>query len=144
MKKLDEEIRKLKRFNRPLSIVMLDLDDFKEYNDTFGHQEGDFLLKQAANVMKHSVREIDAVGRYGGEEFLLILPETDKQNAEQVCERIRDTLQKRQFKRQVTASFGICTTLKDIEKEKLIEEADNALYEAKSAGKNRIISKTLL
>lgn len=141
MKRLDREIARLKRFKRPLSVVMIDLDDFKQYNDEYGHQEGDYLLKEAANIFKYSVREIDTVGRYGGEEFILILPETNEENSMNVCERIRRTLEQRKFKRTVTASFGICTSYEITEKEKLIEEADKALYEAKRTGKNKIISK---
>lgn len=138
MKRLDIEITRAKRTNKPISVVMIDLDDFKAYNDAYGHQEGDYLLAQAANILRYSVREIDIAGRYGGEEFILILPETSQEHAAEICERIRNTLEQRQFKRKVTASFGIFTANKIIEKEKLIEEADKALYEAKRSGKNKI------
>jgi diguanylate cyclase (GGDEF)-like protein len=142
MKKLQEGIVRLKRSGKPLSIVMMDLDDFKQYNDTFGHLEGDYLLTQASSILKFQVREIDTVGRYGGEEFILILPDANKEIARTVCERIRKTLEQRHFRRQVTASFGICTASKAMPAEELIDKADKALYEAKGNGKNQIVSKT--
>jgi diguanylate cyclase (GGDEF)-like protein len=141
MNQLEQETAKIAK--SPLSVVMIDIDDFKQYNDSFGHQEGDILLKSASDIIKHAVRENDTAGRYGGEEFILILPDATEENSAAVCERIRSTLEQKEFKRKTTASFGICTAYTHADKEKLIEEADKALYQAKSSGKNRLISVVL-
>lgn len=129
------EINRLKRSPAALSLLMLDIDNFKNYNDTKGHLAGDSLLKDAAKVFNNSVRPLDIVCRYGGEEFVIILPQTDKMAAKIVAERLRV-----QFGLYLptTVSIGIASIPEDAhEISALMEKADSALYQAKKAGKNK-------
>lgn len=123
----------------PLSIVMFDIDNFKKVNDNYGHVMGDKVIKDIAKIIKKNVRETDLVGRYGGEEYLIILPNTKKEDAMITAERIRIHVKEHEFGEdiKVTISGG----LKQFEKERLVEyinEADKKLYEAKKTGKNKI------
>jgi diguanylate cyclase (GGDEF)-like protein len=122
----------------PVSVLMMDVDYFKIYNDTFGHQAGDMALKKVAAVIKKCVRDSDIVGRYGGEEFVVVLPKTTTCEAFEIAERIRKSVQETQFSgRQVTVSIGVTTCSEmDKTKENIIEEADAALYWAKNLGRN--------
>jgi diguanylate cyclase (GGDEF)-like protein len=141
--RLDEEIARATRFNRPLSLIISDIDNFKTFNDTYGHQQGDIILIETAKIFRISVREIDIVARYGGEEFAIILPETDTEEAAAAAERIRKRVESYEYpskkgKLKVTISLGIATFPKHTrDKESLIEMADKALYKAKDLGKNR-------
>ena len=129
------EVNRVKRSPAALSLLMLDIDNFKNYNDTEGHPAGDELLKGVAKVLKSSVRAVDMVCRYGGEEFIVILPQTDKSGAQIIAERIR--VQVGLFF-PTTISIGISTFPEDgKEIEQLVEKADNALYKAKQSGKNK-------
>ncbi len=129
------EVNRVKRTPAALSLLMLDIDNFKNYNDTEGHPAGDELLKGVAKVLKSSVRAVDLVCRYGGEEFIIILPQTDKGGAQIIAERIR--VQVGLFF-PTTISIGISTFPEDgKEIEQLVEKADNALYKAKQSGKNK-------
>lgn len=129
------EVNRLKRSPASLSLLMLDIDNFKNYNDTQGHPAGDELLKGFAKVLKNSVRAQDIVCRYGGEEFIVILPQTDKKGAQIIAERIRVQVG---LYLTTTVSIGIATLPDDgAEIEQLIEKADNALYQAKKSGKNK-------
>jgi two-component system cell cycle response regulator len=125
-----------KRFGSSFSIIMLDLDNFKKYNDTHGHTEGDMLLVKIAGILSEEVRALDLVARYGGEEFLILLPETDVTIACKVAERIRKSVE---TKTASTLSLGVTScysgilTMKDF-----IKKADDALYHAKQKGKNRV------
>jgi len=149
MKKwLRTEIQRAKRYRHPLSVAMIDLDHFKLYNDKNGHVRGDKLLKKIAKIFKRSTREIDFVGRYGGEEFIIIFPETEYKGAVIVAERIRKAVEEARFakeqvmpKGQVTISMGLVTFHKSFEEEKMIHEADKLLYEAKQRGRNLLIHK---
>lgn len=134
------EIKKSERYNRPLSVVMFDIDDFKRVNDTHGHQVGDGVLVKIAEAMRGSVREVDMVGRYGGEEFLLVLPETSIENAYMLAERIRGKIEKLSFGLgiAVTISGGVAEYKSDEDEKILVARADRLLYEAKKAGKNII------
>lgn len=136
--RLTEEIARARRYDHPLSILMIDLDDFKRINDTLGHPAGDTVLQHVAAAITHSIRAIDIAGRYGGEEFLVILPETATTGAEIVAERIRASVETQQ---RVTVSIGI-TELEyaDTTTNNIIARADEHLYEAKRSGKNRIHS----
>ncbi|MBU4252668.1 MAG: diguanylate cyclase [Candidatus Omnitrophica bacterium] len=129
------EVDRLKRSPATLSVLMLDIDNFKNYNDTQGHQAGDILLKDAAKVFKNSVRPSDIVCRYGGEEFIIILPQTEKKAATIVAERLRVQVG---LYLPTTVSIGIASVPEDArEISALIEKADSALYQAKAAGKNK-------
>lgn len=146
-KKLQEEFKRAKRYDTSLSLIMLDLDDFKEINDRLGHQNGDKVLKEFADIVQSNARETDFTARYGGEEFSIILPNTDATMARQVAERIRKASSVHEFLSRetptaMTISAGISTfpyRHRNIKNDdELIKAADAALYKAKSNGKNRI------
>lgn len=140
--KLDEEILKLSQKERNLSIMLIDIDDFKKYNDTYGHQIGDLALKQIAELITKNSRSADIACRYGGEEFVIIMLETTKKDAVVNAERLRQTVEKNVFapSHRLTVSIGIATAPADSgEKEGLIKKADLCLYKAKQEGKNRVI-----
>jgi diguanylate cyclase (GGDEF)-like protein len=125
---------------------MLDIDDFKSVNDTYGHQQGDVVLKQVARVVRDSSREADLAARYGGEEMALILPHTDLAGAYAIAERVRTAIEALHVPRldgqgvlRITASLGVAASV-DGDKDSLISEADNALYAAKRSGKNRTVT----
>ncbi len=129
------EFARLKRFASNLSLLMIDIDNFKNYNDTNGHPAGDELLRKLSKLLKASMREVDMVCRYGGEEFVVILPQTDKKGAQIVAERLR--VQATLYL-PATLSIGISTFPEDAQEiTTLIEKADVALYEAKRTGKNK-------
>jgi len=142
--RLYEELERSKKFKYRFSFLMIDIDHFKDYNDKFGHLVGDAVLKETAETIKENVRQIDLVGRYGGEEFLVILPETDKDQAKFAAERIRQAVQIQPIKAydedlKVTISIGISTFPDDSQEAlALIEKADTALYQAKQTGRNKI------
>jgi diguanylate cyclase (GGDEF)-like protein len=118
---------------------MADVDEFKKYNDEFGHLAGDQVLVQVASVLRESTRDVDCVARYGGEEFLLVLPETPAEGAGQVSERIRDHLAETKFAvGQITVSIGIAEfPAHGDSPEAVIASADAAMYQAKRAGRDR-------
>ncbi len=141
---LQMELEREKRYGRPLSLVMLDIDNFRDYNNQYGHPVGDLVLKNLASILKTTTRGCDVICRYGGEEFTVILPETDKEEASIVCERIRQEVEKTNLHDGEGNSIGnICITIGlasfpiDADnKNGLIEQADKALYQGKEAGKN--------
>ncbi len=137
-KSLDCEIERIKRNERNLSLLLIDVDDFKSYNDTFGHLAGDLLLKSIGQVFKDNLRKIDIACRYGGDEFVVILFETDIVKAEIVAEKILKAVGQLSLERTVNLSIGIAAWKKDMDRYDLIAKADVALYEAKKNGKNRI------
>lgn len=132
---LKRSFAKSVRFKRPLSVIMLDIDRFKKYNDTYGHSEGDNVLKAVAKVLLKETREIDLAVRYGGEEFLVLLPETGLKSALDVAERIRQTVE---TSTKVTVSLGVTSYHEKMQQDDLIIKADEALYKAKQNGRNRI------
>jgi diguanylate cyclase (GGDEF)-like protein len=140
--RLEEELSRYRRFNHPVSVVLLDLDGFKAVNDEFGHTVGDDTLREVAQIlMKHS-RGINVVSRYGGDEFAVLLVETSKAGARLYADRIREVVAKYPFShgKVITASFGVAS-LPDDEAgtaEDLFRAADEALYTAKRAGKNQV------
>ncbi|KPU46299.1 putative diguanylate cyclase AdrA [Oxobacter pfennigii] len=145
--KCEIEIERAKRYNRPLTIAIFDIDHFKQINDTYGHHVGDLALKNIADICKKSVRTSDIIARYGGEEFALLLPETNFKDALRTVERLRVAISKEDLevdenKINVTASFGICSL--DLESNQslsdLIIKADRALYDAKKLGRNKTVS----
>ncbi len=133
--KLAEEFERAKRYGRALSLVILDVDYFKEYNDTRGHPEGDLHLKRTAELLRAMTRKQDIVTRFGGDEFALLLPETSKEAARGLAERIRA----RAAAAGPTLSLGVATYPDDAaDAEALITKADGALYKAKGAGRDRV------
>ena len=143
---LDREIERSRRFQSPLGLVMLDIDDFKQVNDTYGHQQGDEVLAAVASVLRDHSRDIDEPARYGGEELAVVLPQTDAKGAAQLAERIREAVERMPVapvsgndRLSITASFGVASIPDSAaDKESLIAAADAALYRAKRAGKNRV------
>ena len=137
---LHRQWQRVSRTGDPFSIILLDVDKFKQYNDTYGHPEGDAVLKSVANILSEVARASDIVARYGGEEFVIIAPETDATNAVTIAERFRAALEAASWPlRQVTASFGVSTSSPLTEDTaQLISQADSALYKSKEAGRNRV------
>lgn len=146
--RLDEEVERAMRFGHRLSVIMLDIDDFKTFNDHYGHPRGDTVLRAVSGIVKQNLREIDLAARYGGEEFVVVLPETDLAGALAVAERIRSTTES--FPHVVgdhgervmqTVSLGVATyPIHASDGASLIEAADQAMYRAKRTGKNRVIA----
>ena len=140
--RLKNELDRSQRYGGHLCIVMADLDFFKQVNDTHGHDAGDTVISVFANIISDTVRNTDFVSRYGGEEFLIILPETNEDGALQLTERIRTILAGRKIHplpTPVTASFGITSAIPDDTLDSLLKRADQALYQAKESGRNRCI-----
>ena len=136
---LHKEIERCNRYNRILTVVMLDIDHFKSINDQYGHYIGDKVLKYIASLLESLSRTIDFVSRYGGEEFVLLLPDTPINDAIKLVDRIRTTIAESiidPLNNQVTASFGLAQWAKGETPSDLIERADKALYQAKNAGRN--------
>ncbi|MBW3592878.1 MAG: diguanylate cyclase, partial [Actinobacteria bacterium] len=145
---LTGEVTRVQRFGGSLALIVADLDDFKRVNDRYGHLAGDEVLRVFADVLRETVREIDVPVRYGGEEFAILLPQTDAEGAEQVAERIRASLEERSMEVapgvavRVTASFGVATYPDEPDEDALIAAADRALYRAKAMGKNVVVAGT--
>lgn len=144
--RLREELLSFTRTGRPLSLILLDVDYFKHYNDAYGHQAGDQCLKMVARILEAQVRASDLVARYGGEEFAVLLPNTDIEGASWMAERIRSEVEANEFpNRWVTLSLGISSTQNVIpDPSLLVGAADEALYRAKQQGRNRWIVYELL
>lgn len=140
MDDLSKSIEESKRYKQPLSIAMIDIDNFKKINDDFGHPFGDEVLIGLASTFENHIRNTDSIGRYGGEEFLMILNHADLSNAVKVLERIREAVENMRWQHEslkVTISIGTCQR-DDEEVSELIKTADTLLYKAKKNGKNRI------
>lgn len=125
---------------RPLSIFLMDVDQFKQFNDTHGHPEGDKVLQEVANILKDSMRPSDFLARYGGEEFVGVLPNTSLETASLIAERLRSAIEQGNWRlRAITGSFGVASLRQDhANRETLLKEADESLYKAKQAGRNRV------
>jgi len=139
--RLDEELEKARRGNYVLSVMMVDIDDFKKFNDTYGHLEGDRALKILADIFTKNCRKVDMVCRYGGEEFALIVPGAGKVETMPLAERIRRGVEEQTIvPHRFTISIGIASFPKDASlKEDIVRRADTALYQAKTSGKNKIV-----
>lgn len=144
LERFKEEVRRSKIRKIKMSLLMIDVDFFKTFNDTYGHLTGDQILRELGAIIKENIREIDIAGRYGGEEFAIILPDTDREGAQFAAERIRRAVEQAAIKvydttLKVTVSIGIATFPEDArESEELTDKADSALYIAKKMGRNRV------
>lgn len=144
-KELHQEIERTNRYNAPFSIFLLDIDHFKEVNDTYGHNAGDEALKAIAQTLKDAIRKTDSAGRYGGEEFIILVPNTDEDNSIILAERVLHTIQKTPIKVStgktifLTASIGISSlATAEGDTQRLVNNAYTALYKAKNTGRDRI------
>ncbi len=137
---LDKEIQRVKRYDRSLSIALLDIDHFKRVNDTYGHDTGDYVLRRIAELIKENIRITDILARYGGEEFVIILPETDVKGASRQIDRMRKKIEKNSFSGvgNLTISAGIAGYTGGDSCKSVITRADKALYLAKEEGRNRV------
>lgn len=138
--RMDEELSRARRKHYPVSVIMADVDRFKPINDTYGHRVGDEILRRLATLLKTTTRRMDLAARYGGDEFVLILPESDAEQAQALCERILREVQKLEFDEvpEVSISIGSATFPQDGETiSRLVENADQALYHAKGQGRGR-------
>jgi diguanylate cyclase (GGDEF)-like protein/PAS domain S-box-containing protein len=142
----NQELNRLGRYNHPVSLIVMDIDLFKKINDLFGHQAGDMVIIRLAEVSKGILRKVDIMGRIGGEEFAILLPETSEDKAIEVAERLRKTIQNMQVDLEgnhlpikFTVSIGLTSLLSnDKSLESLLSLADKALYQAKNSGRNRV------
>lgn len=147
---LETEIRRSLRLQTFMSLILLDIDYFKRFNDNYGHQTGDFILKEMCKLMKKNIRDYDIVARYGGEEFAIVLVETTQEDAVKIAEKLRQIIATNIFidgikEYRVTASFGVATvkpTNKEFKNSDLIDFADKALYDSKKKGRNRVTAYT--
>ncbi len=144
---LEQEISRSNRHETHISLLLIDIDHFKKFNDTYGHQTGDFILKEFCKVIKDNLRRYDILARYGGEEFVVILPETEGEDAMRVAEKLREAIDSTVFtdtqdEFRVTASFGVSSSKPVVDDEfsqsDFINKADQALYDAKDQGRNRV------
>lgn len=144
MERFSQEIERSKKYKFNFSFLMVDIDHFKSFNDKYGHLVGDAVLKEVAKRIKQNLRQIDLIGRYGGEEFCVILIETDKAGAQFAAERIRQAVEAQGIRvydedLKITVSIGISVFPEDsADKDALIDKADSAMYRAKQNGRNRV------
>ncbi len=145
--RLEQEVRRSRRYNHPTSLIIADIDFFKTYNDQFGHPRGDKALTTVANIMRGLTRETDILARYGGEEFVIVLPETTKEEAAGLARRICSAIEEEDFfgkeampDGRFTISLGVASMPDDAGgKQDLIEAADKALYQAKKQGRDQVV-----
>ena len=148
---LDQEIDRAVRNGSVLSLLLIDIDNFKKFNDTYGHQTGDFILREFSRTLKRNIRSYDTLARYGGEEFAIILPSTDEEAALIVAEKLRKAIEETLFEKEgstaayrLTASIGVSSEIpsgvEDFSKNECISRADQALYAAKKQGRNMVMS----
>lgn len=139
-KKLEEEILKYKRYKTPFSILLLDVDFFKKINDTYGHDKGDFVIKKISTLMQQNTRDTDISARWGGEEFLILVPNSNLEGAVILANNLKQIIEKTDFitKEKITVSVGVSTFNENLNQEELLKLADNALYKAKNSGRNKV------
>ncbi|MCP4157735.1 MAG: diguanylate cyclase [bacterium] len=138
---LTKEINRVRRYKTDLALIMFDIDHFKNVNDTYGHDVGDYVLKKLATMVKDYVRETDILARWGGEEFMILLPHTNLNNASKLAERIRAKIEGTLFEtvNTITSSFGVTQFVMSDDEETFTKRLDRALYKAKEKGRNRVI-----
>jgi len=144
-----QNIEQAKRDEIPFSVIMLDIDHFKSFNDKYGHTVGDFVLTEFASILKDLSRKYDTVFRYGGEEFLVLLPRTDKKDAFRIAERMRRKVESHQFKMEkkelyVTMSAGVAESHGEMTAKKVIKDADDKLLSAKESGRNLVVQENII
>jgi diguanylate cyclase (GGDEF)-like protein len=140
----ENEIKRAQRYEKTFAVIFADIDYFKSVNDTYGHETGDSVLKEFANILKSDIRSLDTIARWGGEEFLILCPETNIESAKILAEKLRKNIESYKFKTigNKTCSFGVSEyTAEDITAKSTIKRADKALYMAKKSGRNRVVSK---
>ncbi len=137
---IKREIERTKRYNTTLSVAIFDIDHFKKVNDTYGHNAGDYVLKEMASIVNKSLRATDYLVRWGGEEFLILAPDTDLTGTKVMAERIRKAIENHTFNEagKVTASFGVAQIKEEDTEATFVKKADDALYKAKEKGRNRV------
>lgn len=145
MESLEREIPRARRHDRPLSLIMFDIDLFKQINDNFGHLAGDYVLKELATIVKTRLRPDDMLGRYGGEEFMIVLPETPLAGGHKIAEELRQLSEEHRFafeaeEIRVTISLGISQLQDSMDVLAFVKAADEKLYEAKRSGRNKVCS----
>lgn len=145
LEQIEKEMSRAKRYRRPLSLIMFDIDFFKRINDTFGHLTGDFVLKKLAQVVKASIRREEIFSRYGGEEFTIIMPESTLDKSVEVAEKIRKAIERTLFSFEghiipVTISIGVAEMFDNSSSLELVGDADANLYKAKHSGRNCVVS----
>ncbi len=134
------EVERARRYKKPISVLFIDIDNFKEINDTYGHKRGDQVLRHVASLIRQELRSTDYVGRFGGEEFLVILPETRPEEAVRVAERIRRIVEEADFGGiRVTVSIGATGYREGESYTEVLDRVDKAMYKAKEHGKNRVV-----
>ncbi len=153
--RFEEELKRSIKYGHQLCVLMIDVDHFKEYNDNYGHLVGDATLREVANIIRDNIRKVDLTGRYGGEEFILVLPETGKDGGIDAAERIRSSVARKSLKvydeeTKITISVGLssfptdlkipCKTYSSAIMDALVKKADDNLYKAKQDGRNRVVS----
>jgi diguanylate cyclase (GGDEF)-like protein len=143
---LEREIPRARRHERPLTLLMLDIDHFKGINDNFGHLAGDYVLKELATALKSRLRPDDVISRYGGEEFAIVLPETPNEGGTKIAEELRHLIEEHAFtfeteEIKVTVSIGVAQLAEGLDELAFIKAADDRLYAAKRGGRNRVVSE---
>jgi polar amino acid transport system substrate-binding protein len=140
---LQKEIEEAKRYANNLSVIFCDIDHFKKVNDTFGHKIGDIVLEEYSKIMKKNIRKTDILGRWGGEEFLIILPHTNLEQAKKVAKKLQEEIKKHYFPKigHITCSFGVTEFKTTDNLNTLMQRVDEALYEAKEKGRDKVITK---
>ena len=138
---IEIEIGRNKRYDEKFALAMFDIDHFKRVNDTYGHEIGDYVLQEISAIVTKEIRESDRFGRWGGEEFMLILPKLNKAEALHVSEKLRSKIENHEFKDvgRITISIGVSIFESSDTKESLLKRVDNALYRAKDEGRNRVV-----
>ena len=142
-RKIDELLNEVK--NKKFSLILLDIDHFKEINDIHGHLEGDKVLVEISNLLKNSLNQNDEIGRWGGEEFLIICKNTSEKEAYIIASRLKKAIEDHDFKiRKITASFGVSEASKNLDIKNILAKADDALYKAKQQGRNQVVTASSL
>lgn len=143
---LKMEMERYGRSGSPFSVILLDIDDFKKVNDVHGHGIGDAVLVEMAGILKGTIRKIDTAGRWGGEEFIIILPESGMEGGLALAEKLKERINEYNFSGagHLTASFGVAESEKGLNVQELVCRADKAMYQAKKTGKNRVCGDTKL